>query len=468
MKHLKSQIWHLSSMLPAARAWLVKLSSSGLALACLTLMSSCAKDSLPLKRKAVRAELIEQPQKDQGAADINQQSCSMQSHTQWQHFLDAYAHDDRWGKTCEQDCDAEYAQFVQQRIQNTFTTCADVLHADPVLTKCTANFRGFVSSWLQLHAANSYGFNLSNDQYHQSQEATDKPPGMMTVPSEIIAALPERSQVEHVARRQGWKYLTHVSAIRGTRTMIYIPDSSSQFDRWLLINYEHDPDRVDAHSEVAFLAVQKQSRSGQKLSRFPLRFRDYHVSQSSEGYQLSLSRNFSGKCFACHPSGVRPLIDIITPQTSAKPVSGESDFNQDDAAPAPAGFARRRLDEFNAILASYGLPDWEGMIAPETLGPALGGAQGCTNCHDGKRRGALSIVTSWPHIEQKIASELSMPPQRALTRLVEKKLMHPDEFHAADAATLAAGIELQTQTQRAFAAERLPALVAWLTEHRCD
>ena len=468
MKHLKSPIWRLSSGLTAIRVGLVKLSRSGLTLASLALMSSCARDSLPLKRKFVRPEPIEQPQKDQGAADIKPQSCDLQSHTEWQHFLEAYAHDDRWGKTCEQDCDAQYVQFVQHRIQNTFTACMDVLNADPILTKCTVNFRGFVTSWLQLHAANSYGFRLNNDQYHQSQEATDKPPGMMTVPPEIITALPERSQVEHVARRQGWKYLTHVSAIRGTRTIIYIPNSSGQFDRWLLINYEHDPDRVDAPSEVAFLAVQKQSRSGQKLLRFPLRFRDYHVSQSSAGYQLSLSEHFSGKCFACHPSGVRSLIDIITPQTSAKPVSGESDFDQDDAAPAPAGFARQRLNEFNGILASYGLPDWEGMVAPETLGPALGGAQGCTSCHDGKRRGALSIVTSWPHIEQKIAGELSMPPQRGLTRLVEKQLMHPEEFNAEDAAILAAGADLHARSQRDFAAARLPALVAWLTAQRCD
>jgi len=393
--------------------------------------------------------------------------CPLNTHAEWQAFLQEHAHHDHWAKSCEQDCDQINYRYVKANIERILTDCAFEIHSDPTIARCTDHLRQFIPNWLRLNNPDSYGFQDGNREYHLDQDGPDKPPGMMSVPPEITLALPERAAVERVAREQGWKYLTHVSAIRATRTFIFIPDASGRFDRWILINYEHDPDRVGTSSEVAFIAVQKQDITGQPLAAFPLRFRNYHVIQEASGYTLSLEDHFSGKCFACHPSGVRRLVDIVTPATVAQPVRGEPGFDPSGAVATSPGFARQRLNEFNAILSGYGMPDWQGQVTPEALGPALGSGQGCTACHNNERRGALSIFTSVPHIEHKILDELSMPPQPGLTRLVEKYLMNYGDMSVQDLAALDAGVQLHGQVSREFFAARLPTLVNWLLQEAC-
>ena len=107
---------------------------------------------------------------------------------------------------------------------------------------------------------------------------------------------------------------------------------------------------------------------------------------------------------------------------------GEPGFDE-IGSPAPVEFAYNRLMEFNRRLRSYGSPDWDGKIVPENHGPALGRSKACTDCHDGKSRGILTVSTSKTQLEKKIYYELSMPYDTELQPLLERKA---DEESPAD------------------------------------
>ena len=330
--------------------------------------------------------------------------CPYQTPEEWQQFLERYANNEKWVATCEDAaCDKEYYQHVRENVQATFEACSAYIDRHPEIQQCTANMRKFTPAWMLQHSYEGYGFIDDNHKYLTAQDAPDKPPGMMKIPPSIVAALPYRSKVEQVARENGWKYLTHDSALDDFRTFIYISDPQGRFDQWFLLNLadgKGDKSLKDT-TPLSILSVQKKDRNGKKLARVRLHFRDYTIVKVKKGYQLDLFESNNGKCFSCHTSGIRQLIARRTPITEARPVKGEPGYSPDETAASPADFGFKRLNEFNSRLRSYGMPDWDGQVRPEDHGPHLGAAQGCTDCHDGKSRGALYVSLSHSQLEKK-------------------------------------------------------------------
>jgi len=136
---------------------------------------------------------------------------------------------------------------------------------------------------------------------------------------------------------------------------------------------------------LSILGVQKRTADGTKLEKVRLHFRDYSLERSGDRYNLALYADNNGKCFGCHPNGVRQLIMRRTPVLNAKPVRGEKGFTEQGDEP-PASFSYNRLAEFNRRLRSLRTPRLEGKISPEVFGPMVGKEERCTDCHDGKIR----------------------------------------------------------------------------------
>ena len=396
-------------------------------------------------------------------------SCPLETPTQWRQFLERYAGDARWGTTCEdKPCDAAYSRLVEDEIKGVLDRCEGFIAAHPPIARCTRHLRDFVPSFLAQHSIDSYGFTVDNHTYLAAQEAADRPVGMMRPPPALIAALPLRVSLEIAARRNGWKYITHDSALDGVRTFVFIPDPEGRFDQWMLLNFlKKDQPAIDPQTPMSFIGVQKKDASGHDLAKVRLHFRDYNMVPSSEGFHLELFEDRNGKCYSCHPSGVRQLIPRRTETLDALPVKGEPGYDPARRA-APPDFAFGRLQELNARLRSYGMPDWEGRIVPERHGPTLGGALGCTTCHDGAIRGIITMSTSVGQVHQKFVNELAMPPGTGLVELLERSqskrgTLSPDE-HAA----LRAGIASHEKLGHVFDASRLPELRRWLLEESCQ
>ena len=395
-------------------------------------------------------------------------SCPLETPEQWRQFLERYAGDARWVKTCEdKTCDAAYSRLVEDEIKGVLDRCEGFIAAHPPIARCTRNLRDFVPSFLAQHSADSYGFTVDNHTYLTAQEAADRPSGMMDPPPGLVAAFPRRIDVESAARRNGWRYITHDSALDGVRTFVFIPDPEGRFDQWMLLNFlKKDQPAIDPETPMSFIAVQKKDAAGRALARPRLHFRDYNMVPASGGFQLDLVEDRNGKCYACHASGMRQLIPRRTRVLDARPVKGEPGYESSGRA-APPDFAYGRLQELNAKIRSYGMPDWEGRIVPAHHGPALGGELGCTTCHDGTTRGILTVSTSVRQLEQKIYDELAMPPAASFVDLLERSERPGATLSPEERATLHAAFEAHQKLDQAFDASRLPELRRWLLEESC-
>jgi hypothetical protein len=395
-------------------------------------------------------------------------TCPLQTPEQWQQLLEKYAGDPRWVKTCEdKPCDAGFSSLVEKEIASVLDRCEGFLAAHAPIASCTEHLRQFVPSFLAQHSSDTYGFTVDNHTYLTAQEAPDRPAGMMRPPPALIAALPLRVNVERAARKNGWRYITHDSALEGVRTFVFIPDPQGRFDQWMLLNFlKKDQPAIDPRTPMSFIAVQRKDASGHDLAKVRLHFRDYNMTPSRGGFQLDLFEDRNGKCYSCHPGGMRQLIPRRGVVLDARPVSGEAAYDP-GAHAAPPGFALQRLQELNTRLLSYGLPDWEGLIVPEHHGPALGASLGCTACHDGSIRGLLTVSTSPRQVQHKISDELAMPPTPGLVPLLERSENPRVKLSKAEVETLHAAVEQHAQVNQAFDASRSPELKRWLLEVRC-
>ena len=400
--------------------------------------------------------------------------CVMTTPAQWTGFLKTVSDDESWVATCEDStCDQTFFDAVKTDVKDVLDRCAPFIDSHPKIAACTKNLRRFVPSWMQQHDQSSYGFTVDNKTYLAAEVAADRPAGMMTPPPEIVAALPDPHAVEEAARTNGWRYVTHDSALGsagvGARTFIYKPDPAGRFDQWMLLNLSAaDPTKVNTTIPLSFIGVQKTDAAGQPLARIRVNFRDYTIDKAADGaLTIDAREDAAGKCYSCHPSGLRQLINFRTPILAAKPVKGEPDYDP-AGLKVPDDFGFKRLQELNAVIRSYGLPDWNGQIVPEDHGPALGAEQGCTSCHDGTTRGRLTVSTSTDQLEKKIYYQLSMPPEPAAARLLEGDALKKPPLTASEQAQLQA---LQTQHDAlttAFEDARFPTLQTWLTAESCE
>jgi hypothetical protein len=370
--------------------------------------------------------------------------------------------------TCEdKTCDAADYRLVNDEVQAVLERCAGVIAREPAIARCTRNLRDFTPRWLAQHSPDSYGFTVDNHTYLTAQEAEDAPRGMMRPPPALVAALPRRARLETVARENGWKYLTHDSALGGARTFVFIPDPEGRYDQWMLLNFVHgEQPEISPETPMSFIAVQKKGPDGRALPAVRVHFRDYTPVRGEGGYTLELEETSNGKCYACHPSGVRQLIPRRTRILEAAPVKGEPGYDP-SGGPAPQGFAYSRLQELNARLRSYGLPDWNGRIVPEHHGPALGAREGCLGCHDGRSRGLLTVSTSLQQIGRKIHDELAMPPEAGLKELLERSERKDPPLSPEEHKRLEEAFVAHARLDRELSASRLPALKRWLLEAPC-
>jgi hypothetical protein len=405
---------------------------------------------------------------DAAVAGAAESACPLETPEQWQQFLEQYAGDARWVKTCEdKPCDASYSRLVRQQIQGVLDRCQSYLAAHPPIALCTRNMRDFVPTFLAQHSEDSHGFTVDNHTYLTAQEAADRPAGMMQPPPGLIAAMPLRVNLEIAARQNGWKYITHETALGGVRTFVFIPDPEGRFDQWMLLNFvKKDQPAIDPSTPMSFIAVQKKDAAGHDLPQVRLHFRDYDLVPSDGGFQLQLFEDRNGKCYSCHPSGMRQLIDRRTQVLEATPVKGEPGYDPSGRT-APPDFAYGRLQELNAKLGSYGMPDWEGRIVPAHHGPALGSSLGCTGCHDDHLRGILTVSTSPRQVQHKIYDELAMPPTPGLISLLERSENPRAKLSPAEHARLEAALAAHEKLNHAFDESRLPELRRWLLEQPC-
>ena len=298
------------------------------------------------------------------------------------------------------------------------------------------------------------------------------PAGMMDPPSAITAAFPERARIEEAARVNGWPYLTHDSCLGGIRTFVTVADPDDRFEQWMLVGLDASATLVKDGSILSFIGVQKRDTLGRKLPKVRLHFRDYIVSNAQGSWGLLLPEEHTGKCFACHGSGMRLLIPTHESVVASAPVRGEMGYG----APVPQDFGFQRLSQLNQRLLSYGLPDWNGSIDPADHGPALGESLGCTHCHNGVVRGVLTVSTDEETLKRKIVDELSMrsfgpgksvPDQEAIALLDRAKTGTPplsvEEQAALDRARAEHWADYQT-----FVAERFPVWKAWALAVPCE
>lgn len=400
-------------------------------------------------------------------------ACPLATFGDWQTFLEAHAGDDRLANTCEdQPCDQALWTDVDTHVRQVLDACAMTIQANPALATCTQHLRTYLPTWLRMHDSTSYGFKLDNKAYLAAEEAPDMPVGMMKIPAALVAALPDRAKVEAAARDNGWKYLAHDSGLIGGRVFVTIPDPQGRFDQWMLFNFDIDQNgapsaQVNTDLPVSMLVVQKKAADGTPLPNVRLNFRDHHiVADAGNAFHLDAAVDGTGKCYGCHPSGVRKLLPIRTGVTEARPVKGEAGYVVGEAANDPA-FAMSRLNELNAKLEGYGLPDWNGTQIPAEHGPSIGADQGCSGCHDGANRGFLTVSTSEVQLEEKLVTELAMPPSPNNWPLVERRL-GATPLSAADQQTLDQQTSAHQQVHADFMAARFPALKAWLLESSCQ
>ena len=385
--------------------------------------------------------------------------------------------DENWVRTCsaKANCGEGIAALmtrVQMDVLDTFDRCALDLADNPPIARCTARLRRFIPAWIRQHERGSYGFVQSNTAYLAGQTETDKPVGMMNPPAALVAALPERAKIEQAARVNGWPYLTHDACLGGIRTFVTVRDSEDLFEQWMLFGLDESATLVGNGSALSFIGVQKRDLRGQRLPKVRLHFRDYVASNTDGSWNLSLPEEHTGKCFACHGSGMRLLIPTHESVVLSEPVAGEKEYGSG----APQDFGFRRLSELNQRLLSYGLPDWNGSIEAADHGPALGESLGCNHCHNGVVRGVLTVSTDEETLKRKMVDELSMrsfvpgrdvPDQTAIALLDRAKTGTPplslDEQAALDRARAEHWADYQT-----FVAERFPSWKAWALTEPCE
>jgi hypothetical protein len=406
--------------------------------------------------------------------------CPYHTAGEWQSFLDHWASDPRWVKTCEEGgCDDTFVRAVDEDVRKVFDRCADLLAQSPGLAACTGNLRRFTPGWMHQHSPDSYGFSVDNRTYFAAQEAPGEPAGMMIPPPDLVAAVPDVAKITAVCRSNGWEYLEQASCLGASRLFVLVTDPGGRFDQWILLNlYEYTPGpdaapAVDVGRTVSFLAVQKQDAGGHALPRVRLHFRDYTLAKTPDhdGYHLTLGvENNTTKCYACHPSGTRQLIPRRTPLLHAAPVRGEPGYGEVSASVStsmPAGFGLQRLAELNRRLGSYGPPDWNGLVDVPALGPAIGKESGCTRCHDGSYRGVLTVATSETQLDEKVDYELAMPPAPGLLDLLERSELTNPALTRAEEKLLEEAREAHRRLDEKVHAGRAPALRQWMLETQC-
>jgi hypothetical protein len=397
-------------------------------------------------------------------------ACRVHTPAEWQAFLERYAGDPRWVKTCEDGgCDATFWKTVNDEIEGTLTRCAGEIAASPAIAACTANLRAFAPTWLRQHASTGYGFAMDNQAYFAHEEGPDTPKGMMRPPPDLIAAIPDVAKIEALARDHGWKYVLQDSCLGGARIFLLVPDPGGAFDDWMLLNLSGEPGKrmtVDVAKTMSFIGVQKKDAQGNPLPKVRLNFRDWLISAAPAGGYGVTPADSDTKCYACHASGTRQLISRRTPFLAAQPVRGEPGFGR-DAAPDPA-FAQRRLDELEARLRSYGLPDWNGTLDLPSFGPPIGEAQGCTECHDGSYRGVLSVMMSETQIEEKVHYELAMPPTKRLPALLERSEMKNPPLTPAEQKELDDAYAAHAKLAADVLGSRTETLRRWLLQTKCQ
>ena len=431
----------------------------------LLLTSGCRSDLFGTKKDTPVHQQNTPQLQLQGAATS---TCKLKTASQWQGFLERNSADNRWTDTCEDSaCNASFQRYIQTSVQKTLNDCADVIAANPVIERCSDHTRRFIPTWLRQHDDVSYGFNRNNHSYLTSQDGPSKPEGLVAPPQAIIDALPTREKVEEAARINGWKFLTHDSAIDNIRTFIYVPDPKGRFDQWMILNLRA-PGEDQSNLVFSVLGVQKANRDGTPLAKVKLHFRDYNVTQNADRYGLEYTEDRNGKCYACHVSGTRKLIDRETTVTAAKPVKGEADFDPTGTQAAPAGFGVKRLGELNEILMSYGLPDWGEDVTTADHGPVLGAAQGCTSCHNGTNRGALTILTSESQVQKKMSDQLAMPQEDGLIKLLEKADLHNASLTEDERTKLQTAQDGHDKLLGDYMDARLPELQKWLLIEPCQ
>jgi hypothetical protein len=224
---------------------------------------------------------------------------------------------------------------------------------------------------------------------------------------------------------------------------------------------------VTQDTPMSILVVQKKDAAGNRLSHVRLHFRDYTIEHRESGYTVNLHETNNGKCYSCHANGMRQLIARRTPILQSKPSRGEPGFKEQDDGPADPEFSFQRLMELNKKIRSYGNPDWNGMIHPENHGPALGQAQGCIDCHDGKTRGILTVATSHDQVQKKILLELSMPPDTDLPRWIERNEMQDPVLTLPEQRSLKKALEAHEDLLRDFEASRFTELKKWFLQTSC-
>jgi len=288
-----------------------------------------------------------------------------------------------------------------------------------------------------------------------------------------LSALPEREAIEAAARDNGWPYLTHDSCLGEPRTFVTVSDPDGRFDQWFLFAVGADAERVQDGSVMSFLAVQKKDAGGRELTRTRVHFRDYVVAQADGAWSLSLPELHDAKCAGCHASGPRALLRTHGTLVDSAPVSGEPDYG---ATVAPSEFGFTRLSALNDRLLAYGLPDWARTLDLASRGPLLGESLGCTSCHDGVTRGALTVFLDEETIKHKMIDELSMrafAPGRAIPDTRAIALLDREQTNAPP---LAATEQVELETARAehqadheaFSASRFPTFQAWAVAVPCE
>lgn len=408
---------------------------------------------------------------------VASESCPLKTPAEWKQFIEGTTEDESWVRTCSSDakCDdgvTELLTRVKNDVLATFDRCAADLADNPTIARCTARLRRFVPAWMRQHAIGSYGFTQENALYLAAQTGPSMPSSMMDPPAALIAALPERANIEQAARVNGWPYLTHDGCLGGIRLFVTVRDPEDRFDQWMVVGLDSSASRADDGSVLSFIGVQKRDSAGLKLPRVRPHFRDYLIFDAGGSWNLLLPQEHSGKCFGCHGSGMRLLIPTQESVTLSAPVAGESAYGTD----VPPDFGLQRLSELNQRLLSYGLPDWNGSIDPADHGPALGESLGCTHCHNGILRGVLTVSTDEQTLKRKIVDELSMrafgagknvPDQAAIALLDRSKTGNPplsiDERAALDRARAEHQADYET-----FVADRFPAWKAWALAEPCE
>jgi hypothetical protein len=366
------------------------------------------------------------------------EACPLKTPRDWQGFIDAVAEDERWVETCSDplSCDAltEFAAHVESDVLGTFERCAEDLAENPPIASCTDRLQRFAPTWLSQHASYSYGFRQDNHDYLAAQ-----PEGMMDPPAALIAALPERLAVEAAALSNGWLYLSHDSALGGVRTFVAISDPRGRFDQWLVMNLENPV-------LLSFIAVQKESATGDDLPAVRLHFRDYLLHEVDGSWQLTLPEQHDGRCYSCHASGLRQLI----------PTSSSASFND--------------------RLLSYGLPDWGDTLEPGDHGPPLGADLGCTSCHDGRLRGPITVSANQAMLAQKMVGQLSMQglapgrrvPDEAAMQLLARESAGSPPLSSEEQGELDEARSRHAADYQDLVASRFPSWKSWTLERACE